>query len=105
MEFYLEPSGSITISCGDLLLTTSNNYEKMWIATMMTNANEIICFTAADKVMTGDLYFAHDKGISLTIYNDRIFKMLRDSVSSDRWYLVPYDLWADITPLIDRYVY
>ena len=104
MEFYLEPSGAITISRGDLLLTTCSKYVRIWITTMMTDRGGTFRFTAAYKVVTGDLYVT-DKGPSLTIYDDRIFKALRDSVSIDVWHQVPHALCADITKLLDGYIY
>lgn len=105
MEFYLEPSGSITISRGDILLSTTNNYITLYITTVMVDLNETVFFTAADNVVTGDLYFTTGGRIKVYCHDDRMFEMLRDSVSTDTWHPVPRTKWDEITALIKSHIY
>ena len=106
MEFYIEPSGIITISYGELLLTLSEDPAELCITVMLKRRRDYVCFNATDKPR-GDFFFVRDDygAVIEDIDNEHIFGLLLDAELSDTWHQVPQTLSSEITDVVDACIY
>ena len=107
MEFTVESSEAVSISLGDLLLTTSVCHTYIWLACTLCNEGGDCYITAVSRgAATGDLCPVQD---SLEYLNPilHVTKLLKHAVHKpdDGWQAVPQSLWPEIYEFVYGQVY
>jgi hypothetical protein len=104
MEFMIESYDGISLSTGDLLITTTGSHNYIWIDCVLYDKTNLCYVTAASRLkVNGNLDFARsnytpmfDNSVDLCTQH---MAGMHDSAHGI-WHPVPHDLWSDIVNFV-----
>ncbi len=108
MQFMVEPRGSLTISAGDLLITTDWKASAFWVDCTLINDPGDFIITSTSVMNHAGTYKFMDCPKRYIGLDDTFRNIISVSINDDRegvWTPVPTELYPDFAKFIDDNMY